>query len=300
MFLFEKMRNQEKYSLQEVLYVEKNLLVDTNMISRIKGNGWYNDYIRGKECFYDIDGTILEERIKFVSEFRDLLNRSNIQMVSECRREKKRVISLLQNQLKYLDQRNHYSSSEPENKRLMKQLIFEFKQLDECARQNEYNPADARRLKYFFELTKTISRNSNAKKDFSERYHNNNKNRTDTHADEKMVAVGLYSSIIENKRMGILTRDSDLYRLLISAQLHLMHLGNKPISDGIHRLLINNPVLIYYFPKSNITEGVIRTNEILGNHPKNLQWEFEHKQRDLKKEINTHLENGGIIDALKN
>jgi len=220
----------EKIITVDNLLQELELVIcDTSMVFRSNDWGWYQDSVYSKRSFSGMNPDSMAKEIGNLKYFLSLLESPNIATVPGVSAEIRRERNMVTDTIRFLNQLEDLVSNKF-RKKLGKQgfrkretgreLLEEIRDLiHQCylqSRRISFLPKDKLKYEMLEKKVIEIAAKTGSKIDFSQDYLKRikPKNVEDFHTDEQLVAAAIYSFAYDDKDVGILTRDSDIRRIM--------------------------------------------------------------------------------------
>ena len=233
-------------TFEDILKQEEYIIWDSAVISSPDTN-WYHKMVYDSVSFLGINLETLGKEAEFLKYFLPFLENPNVFTVLGVALEIDRTRKIVADKIKFLKERERFlgkrefeGKGEAQKELLegIRDLFYEYyKEL----RKSLFIPQQKQIYHTLEEITIKVTEQTNSKIDYSRYYEKRVKPKRDPgfHADEQTVAAALYLSSIEGKKGGILTRDSDIERILKNTL-------NCRFLSGISDLITNNRIKIYY------------------------------------------------------
>jgi len=303
---------EKNFSFADIL--NQGLLILTDGGAEVEdSSSWYKFKVYDSHTYSQIDCHSAHNKAEFLEEFKNWWSEPSVFTSEKVPEEIKRVLDCVRGKLKYLNEKERskpkkhkkknlklYHENIENARKLLGNVANLYNQIHQKAKKSVFKPNDLTKFICLENIVLTISKNSKAKQNFGYRYNDFDSKAKDLHADEELVALALYSSIVDKEGVCIVTRDSDIYRLLLSAHCHLVHSGIYDINGYLLQALEKKPIHVYFSTTWDTLNHVLDTSDIGDRYPKSLSWELPTKQNDIKKETRKSLKNGDLINPLRN
>ncbi|MEA3430220.1 MAG: hypothetical protein U9R08_03025 [Nanoarchaeota archaeon] len=258
----------ELTTFEEILK-EQYILTDQEVRSNPGNDGWYHNVLFDSQHYSNIDAEKLEDVLASIIKNVVWISQSNVYVVEGVINEISHFAGCIQNSLHYLNSKERWiqkknskkekrNYSDPEQKRLLEDITFKYKEFLRIAQKSSFKPEDPDAYLEFKNKIKIISSLTDSKIDYS-RGDRPKKKIAETDSDEQIVAAALFMSIFEQKPCAIVTKDSDLRRILENSCYILKNGFLLPYEQ---ESLINNPVRIYFVtPRQDVLKTADTSSE---------------------------------------
>lgn len=254
----EELAQKVSVNFDEILKHEDYVICDYSISSKEKGIGWYENSIYDINRFSELDFSSTEKEIESMKSFLSLLSNSKVLVTSGISCEIFTMVNLLRNKIKHLSLRKdppkhsgkrftRDANEESIGERMLNEIYNFLNESYAQSRRSEFSPAQKQVYSFLEKIVLGVAEHTGVKIDYGKVYNPNRKPKKveDFHTDEQLVATALYLSVFEGKSGCILTRDSDIRRILFYTQSYLSYFDKteyKEILDSI----VKNRIRIYY------------------------------------------------------
>ena len=253
-------RTSESISFETIINQEPLILIDSGIYAK-SNEDWYEDGIYEAKRYSQLDTEILYSALLRLEKLENLLLEPNVKTIPKVIDEFIYIRDKLKEKLRNLNAHEKgipkKYKDEPKlkecheaveyKKRILEDICFLFHNVQRIAKRSEslFIPQDKIKFYHLEKIVIATAEITEAKIDFSSRYHSFRKKEEDLHTDEQLVAAALYLSIFDNLRSCILTSDSDIQRILKRTYNYLT--SSLVSSNGqIARALKENPINVYF------------------------------------------------------
>jgi len=240
------------FTFADILREEYYVICDCSFTS-LPGKDWYWDGVYEARKFSEVKQEELAEEIRCLRSFLSVLANPHAFTVPGIAAELKTAREMVAHKMKILKTRErnpprtrkHYNG---ETQREQLQEIHDlFHESYREAITSFISPTQGLRYDVLEGITLRVTEETHAKLDFDSFYEKRRKPKSipDFHADEQLAATAIYLSAIENTRAAVLTRDSDIERILSNTLNYLVDSDKRRHRQYFHRA-VKNGVVIYY------------------------------------------------------
>lgn len=225
--------------IEYVLEQEDYILCDCSLTSEEESD-WYGMEVYDAHSFSEINHDVIKDQIDYMKTFSSILKNPKTSVVEGVTLELERFSKMLGDKIKFLKERkigkkvfrSHGESFREKRNygggELRENLICELQEIyHDCfehSRRISFLAEQKQRYDNLEKIVLSVTEKTKAKGDRKERrqyYRKNLQDVEDFHTDEQVVAAALYLSGIEGKEGCILTRDSDIRRILLGSLFYL-------------------------------------------------------------------------------
>ena len=258
----QQQQNQGKttLTLQSVLQQADYVLCDNSTFGQGKGSDWYWDFIYPIHRFSELDFNSIQRQIEYTKSSLNLLAHPKTFVVSGVSSEILTIVNILSDKISFLlgeEKRSLRRSGKrftdhSENESVEKVMLNELCNLLHVSYQQSKRSELARRNneKYNFleRIVLSVTENTGAKVDYEKVYHPNRgpKKVEDFHTSEQLIATALYLSVSESKSCSILTRNSNIRRILFNTLSYLTYPDKSVYRGVIDSATKKNNIRVYY------------------------------------------------------
>ena len=239
------------FSFERIIDKEGYLICDTSAVSQLALS---SKKVYQTKSFSDFSLDLIEKEIEKISIFLEFMENPKILFTSKVSEEIRSIRDNLGNKIHFL--RENYnlrrngrkSCDEKPIEQIKLEEIHElYNELHRASRRSVFFPGQRQIYSFLEKIVLSVTRNTDAKIDYGFFYRKDDKprKREDLHADEQLVAAALYLSAFERRNGGILTRDSDIKRILRNTLFYLKNSGQQGYIEIIS-LLRKNPISLYH------------------------------------------------------
>jgi len=247
-----EMSGEIEYSMLDLLDGEEIILLDGEPMRSGHPN-WYSRHFFDAQRFQDLDEQVLEDISEYFKTMKEFFTASNVRTTPLVYEEMQRFESIVHGKLEKLTKHEQnairYHEKQDESTQYKRQLLetitFQQRLMCKKARKKVFNPDVALRFEDLENKISIVSAMSKAKKDFSWRYNCIPAKHNGQHADEQLVAAGLYLSIVDGKQVAVVSPDSDMGRILDEGADYLRRCGNL-MGLPVKERLCDYPVRVYF------------------------------------------------------
>jgi len=237
------MNSENILTFADILNQENYLICDSCVGSHPR-LGWYKNGVYEAKTFSGIDIGLVREEINELTSFIELLMHKGVYVTPGVVLELKRMDEVAGNSMRYLNSRerrngnaNGKSGREIEGRTALEEAQQMAHEAYRESRRAVFQPEQRSNYAFLEKAVIDITKEKRAKIDFGVLYEER-KPREDHHTDEQIAAAALYLSSVVRTGCGILSRDSDIRRILVFA-LHDERLA------GIYDMIQRNRIRIY-------------------------------------------------------
>lgn len=239
------------FSLEEIINRAEYLLCDTSVVFQLSLS---SKRIYQTKSFSDFSADSIEKEIEMTNIFLEFLGNPKVLVTSRVSEEVRSIRDGLGNKIHFL--RADYNlgrngkklrEDKPVEQVKLEEIHELYHELYQTLRKSIFSPAQRQVYSFLEKIVLSVTKNTDAKIDYSFFYRKDDKprKREYLHTDEQLVAAALYLSAFEKKHGGILTRDSDIKRILRNTLFYLNNSGNPGYLE-IVPLLKENPISLYH------------------------------------------------------
>jgi hypothetical protein len=261
---------QKLKRIEDIVQDEPLVLLDGSIIPDGKGMAnWYYSSIYGCYCFSKLNFGLVETILENLDSIISIFSMPNTHTVSPVADEIKRIKHIVYDKLRWLrKQEEIYVASMASRRRqigsrkysqmqrgrsLMENLCFGCCTLSRKAAKSVLKINDSR-YDDIVDFMLDLSERSDVKRRYG--WEDTSGEHEDLHGDEYLAAASLYLSLVEGKRNAIITRDSDIRRLLLKAEEYMLRTESyRLVVDAFSKA----PVLLYYVVKKGTGELQVDT-----------------------------------------
>lgn len=235
------------FTIHEILNTEEYVICDSSVMESMI------DEISSAKNFSEIPDNVLSMQLKYAEMFIELLDNSNLLTTAGVSSELKNSRDIIGQNLHYLSSRlksengkdkkyNHNGS----NKKEMLEAIQELHHLAyESSKKKAFSPKNRQIYNFLERIVMAVAEVTDAKIDYGYQYSFQHKPmKHDFHTDEQLVASAVYLSCAEGNHGGILTRDSDIKRILRNTVFYIDHSSSAGYRE-IVSMIAKNPIKVY-------------------------------------------------------
>lgn len=273
---------EELSTFDEILRQESYVICDSSLTS-ISSPDWYQGWVYDARFFSEIKRDILEAEIMDLKYFLEVLRNPIVFTTKGVLYELKNARDMIGDKLKFLNKqenlvggKNRKRLHRGDNQKILLQQILDT--FYESSRQSEssvFFPRQKFQYNALERIVLKVTKHTDSKIDLDELYPEKRakpKKVQDFHTDEEIVASALYLSVIDSRMGCILTRDSDIRRILMNTLTYMSLSDVKGLHD-IRNTVKKNRIRIYYVTESERGNLVFDTSE------------FDPSRRKLSREI---------------
>lgn len=273
------------FTFNEILESNDYVLCDTSITGIEKGD-WYWDSIYPVHRFSELDIGEIENKIRSIKSFNDFLMHLKVFVTGGVSRETFTIISLLADKIKFLSWRKGLTKRDGKLRREIEEESTEESVLKEIYNSFFESYVLTKRFRFEFphgnngaynfleKIVLNVAEHTHAKIDYEEVYHPNRRPKKveDFHTDEQLVATALYLSVVEEKSCGILTRDSDIRRILYHTLSYLTyyHEHERPKYREILQSIKRWKIKVYHNTDVRSQLAELDYNSFKFNHKKRI------------------------------
>lgn len=252
----------EILTFEDVLSRESYVICDSALTSVVNLE-WYWDGVYRARNFAGINSEYVKKEREYLESFLDLLTNPKVLVSEGVSLELQRARNMIGDKIKYLREmgklekkKRKYHRGETQTE-LLSEVHALFHESFKEARRTSFSPGQKSEYGVLEKIVLSVTKHTNAKIDLDEFYEHRAKpkNTEDFHTDEQIVAVALYLSVIENGEGCILTKDSDIKRILKNT-LSYLALSNAKDSNEFFSLTKTNGIRIYFVSDFKRAESV--------------------------------------------
>lgn len=269
----------EVYTFDEILEREDNVICDLSITSA-EGPSWFEESIYPVNRFSELDPVPTLNQIELTKVFLDVLGHPNTVVSEGIPLKILAAVNLISDKIGYLSGREAYRrktsnkrvpkvprgvDEERVEKSVLKEACNVFYDSYVQARRVRFSPRQKRAYGFLEEVVLSVTEHTQAKIDFGMRYKSGGETNgfNDSHTDEQLVTIAMYLSAFENKHSGILTRDSDIGRILVNTLSFLSYQScqwYKEILSSVKR----NEIKVYYMTGLGVAKVAERSSDFNG------------------------------------
>lgn len=246
-------------TLKEILEQEDCLVYDSSITSDSFGD-WYWEGIYPESSFSGIDIEIEKSQMVGLKRFLELIRRENVYSVPGVVLEIKKVRDMVSDKIRFLKKHEkavsrRFRKKIPQNgfregvkrRKLLEDIHDLFYEAYRETKRAVFYPKQKELYDFLRKLVLNVTERTDAKVDNNVYYRQSvkPKDKEDFHTDEDIVASAFYSSLVDRKKVGILTRDSDIRRILINTVSYMANPEARELNMFPERLQ-ENGVRVYY------------------------------------------------------
>ena len=261
---------EELLTFDEILRQESYVICDSSLTS-ISSSDWYQDRVYDARFFSEINSDILEAEIIDLEYFLEVLRNPLVFTTKGVLYELENTRDMVGDKLKFLNKqenlvgrKNRKRFHRGDNQRiLLKQILDTFYESSRQSKGSVFFPEQKFQYNALERIVFKVTEHTDSKIDLDELYPKKRakpKKVQDFHTDEEIVASALYLSAIDSRIGCILTRDSDIKRILINTLAYMSLSDVKGLHD-IHNTVKKNRIRIYYVIESKRGDLVFDTSE---------------------------------------
>ena len=250
------------FSFEKIIDKEGYLICDTSAVSQLALS---SKNVYQTKSFSDFSLDSIEGEIEKISIFLEFMENPKILLTSKVSEEIRRIRDRLGTKIHFL--RENYNlrrnGRKPCDEKPIEQIKLEeihelYNELHRASRRSVFFPGQRQIYSFLEKIVLSVTRNTDAKIDYGFFYRKDDKprKREDPHTDEQLVATALYLSAFERRRGGILTRDSDIKRILRNTLFYLNNSGQQGYVEIVH-LLRENPISLYHVEENKEARLII-------------------------------------------
>jgi len=220
---------EEISTIEDLLQKLELVVCDTSMMSGGEDSSWFQEKVYLERSFSGIELDSMLRKIENFNYFLFLLGNPNVITVPGVSSELRMLRDLVSDKIRYLGgmesmiaqkvrrKSNGHGFRKREIGRAHMEEIRDL--LHQCylqARRITFSPEDKEKYSLLEGEVIEIAKRTNSKIDLRPNYLKRFKPKIveDLHTDEQLVAAAIYSFRYDNKDVGILTRDSDIRRIM--------------------------------------------------------------------------------------
>jgi len=234
-------------SIRNVLELEDYVICDTSI--SVSENSWCRNQIYETDRFSQLDLCVLQRVTKSLSSFSEILTYEKVISLKEVSKEIKRAREIVREKICFLESEDSHGGNGRYHKSKQEVLLHKIRDLyhDSYLRARSsprFKQTECRALEKLVlqSSEETSSREDHLRKRNSKKY-------PYLYTDEKIVALSLYLSSVEDKKGCILTRDKDI-RLILLHTLNYLHSLRTYEAKGILKRISANPIKIYNYSEN--------------------------------------------------
>ena len=273
---------EELLTFDEILRQESYVICDSSLTSVSYAN-WYQDGVYDASFFSEINRDILKAEIIDLKYFLEVLRNPFVFTTKGVLYELKNSRCMVGDKLKFLNKQENLMGRKnrkrfhrgDNHKILLQQILDTFYESSRQSESSVFFPEQKFQYNALERIVFKVTKHTDSKIYLDELYPKKRvkpKKVQDFHADEEMVASALYLSAVDSKIGCILTRDSDIRRILINTLAYMSLSDVKGFYD-IRNTVKKNRIRIYYVTKSKRGDLVFDTSK------------FDHSRSRLSREI---------------
>lgn len=243
-------RKGKIFTFDEILGRESLIFIDTSIETTRSNNSWHYEAIYAKKKFSNIDTNVLERVAKSLGVFLEFLYQPRVYTVSGVCKEVNRVREMIEKDISIFRERKRPSlviRNKGKGEESLWKIFDLYNTICLESERSLFVPAEETAYKTLERLVFAVTEATGAKIKYDPNHGSNSgkKDLEDFHADEQLVANALYISYIENKSSCIVTRDSDIKRILENT-LHYLARSYQGRLSGLVAVARMNRVRDYY------------------------------------------------------
>ena len=241
----------ELLTFEDILKRVDYVICDSSVFSPA-GFNWYMEGVYEARDFAAVNSRCVRELTEYLKYLDEFFQNKNIFAVPGVSLELKRASDMVADKIRYLKlreksgkDRKHHNG---ENKLMLLQEAHDlFHRYHMHTRRISFLPRYKGEYDVLEKIVMRVTENTGAKIDLHEVYNTRAKPRNieDFHADEQAVAASLYLSLAENKEIGILTKDSDIRRILGNTLSYLFYSEKSQFNDFLSWIRANK-IEVYF------------------------------------------------------
>ncbi len=273
---------EELLTFDEILRQESYVICDSSLTS-ISGPDWYQGWVYDARFFSEINRDILETEIIDLKSFLEVLRNPIVFTTKGILYELKNTRDMIGDKLKFLKKqenlvggKNRKRLHRGDNQRiLLEQILDTFYESSRQSERSVFFPGQKIQYNVLERIVFEVTKHTDSKIDLDELYPEKRakpKKVQDFHTDEEIVASALYLSAVDSRKGCILTRDSDIRRILMNTLAYMSLSDVKGLYDILNTVK-KNRIRIYYVTESERGYLVFDTSE------------FDPSRRKLSREI---------------
>lgn len=250
---------EELSTFDEILRQESYVICDTSLIS-ISSPDWYQEWVYDARFFSEIKRDILEAEITDLKNFLEVLRNPLVFTTKGVLYELKNARDMVGDKLKFLNKQENFVERKDRRrfhrgdnqKILLQQILDTFYESSRQSEMSVFFPGQKFQYNALERIVFEVTKHTDSKIDLDEFYPKKRakpKKVQDFHTDEEMVASALYLSAVDSRTGCILTRDSDIRRILMNT-LSYMSLSDVNGLHDIRNTVKKNRIRIYYIVES--------------------------------------------------
>ena len=231
------------FSFQEILDAEDYVICDSSIRNALIKE------IYPVKTFSNLDVDILHKSIESSSIFLSLLEDPNSLTTRGVIEEIETARDIIANQLRYLVQnssngKKKYGERDKHKSGMLRQVQELHHQSYKVAKKSLFIPGNRQIYGFLERVVIAVAEMTEAKIDYSYLYGEQKAPKKDNHTDEQLVSAALYLSAVDRKSGAILTKDSDIKRIVRHTLHYLYNSANNGYRE-IARLVKDHPVKVY-------------------------------------------------------
>ncbi len=248
-------------NFEDILSKEEYLICDTSITNYLTPHSYW---IFPARNFSSIPSDFIEKEIESMKLFLELLSSPKVLTTDGVSHEIKNARNNIGDKIHFLSLREDHHLKGDERKRnngksdkriKLEEIQELYHRSYEASKILAFSPSQRQIYSFLEKIVLSVTRNTCAKIDYNLFYQPDRPKTEDFHTDEQLVAVALYLSSIEKKSGGVLTKDSDIKRILRNTIFYLTHSKNQGYREMIN-LLKDNGIRIY--SQTGIWEAILK------------------------------------------
>lgn len=241
----------ETFTFEDILNREGYVICDTS-VSSSPNSDWYWEGVYRARNFAGINSEHVKEEAEHLKYFIEFLANQNVYVATGVSSQLERARDMVADKIRYLKiegkKERDWKHKSGENQINFLQEVHDlFHESCRETRRVSFSPRQRREYSTIEKIVMSVTEQTGAKIDLDEIYYQRAKpkNVEYLHADEQTVAAALYLSIIENRKGCILTRNSNIGRILTNTISYFFYSENRQFNRfwGITR---KNGIRIYF------------------------------------------------------
>ena len=239
------------FTSDEILQRSDYVLLDT-CVSTSDGD-WYSGTFLGLNKKSEFSLGSIEKEIESARRFADFLENPNVLVTPGVSQEILSFVDRLKKNIDLVKIKAGFRRGWLKREDLEK--LSEFYELQETryykCKESEFFPREKTEYDFLEKIVLGVTEETHAKIDYGKVYHPDRRTekRVDFHTDEQLVASALYLSVAEDKSCAIITRDTDIKRILFNTLSYLTYPYTFAYAGIVESTNINK--MIIYFPTDN-------------------------------------------------
>ncbi len=258
----------EFLTFEDILNREEYTICDASISSPMNAN-WYEEGVYRARNFVGIDSELVGREIENLKFFIEFLKNPNVYVAKGVSFQLQNARDIVADKIRYLKtERKNERGRKYQNGENQANLLQEVHDMlyESCreAKRVSFLPKERQKYNSLEKIVVNVAEQTGARIDLNEIYDQRAKPKKveDFHADEQTVAAALYFSIIENKKGCILTRNSDIERILTNTLFYFFY-SNRSQFNRFFSIVRTNKIGIYFVSNSRKGEFIFDSRNFL-------------------------------------